>query len=66
MLKSLCGYEYITNVMLGGIEFFLIEIILAMFKKDRKKVIVSFKNHFFPGYIFNCWVYVSINGTFNT
>ena len=49
MLKSLCGYEYITNVMLGGIEFFLIEIILAMFKKDRKKLLSLLKTTFFLG-----------------
>lgn len=49
MIKSLCGYEYITTVMLGGIEFFLIEIILAMFSKDKKKLLSYLKNTFFLG-----------------
>ena len=36
-LKCLCGYEYISSVMLGGIAFLLVELLLAITEKDKAK-----------------------------
>lgn len=37
LVKCLCGYEYITTIMLGMISFLLVDLIVAFVKKDRKK-----------------------------
>lgn len=49
MIKCLCGYEYITTVMLGSIAFLLVELAAAVSeqKKDRTKLLV--RTIFFMG-----------------
>ena len=49
MGKSLCGYEYITNVMLGGIVFFLLDFIKAVSEKDRERGALIFCTVFWFG-----------------
>ena len=45
-VKSLCGYEYITTVMLGLIAFPVIDWIVAVIKKDKKRALVLLKTIF--------------------
>lgn len=47
--KCLCGYEYITTIMMGAISFLLVDLIQAVFKKDRKKGIILFRTIFIIG-----------------
>lgn len=37
LLKCLCGYEYISTIMMGLISFLLVDFILALFKKDKER-----------------------------
>ena len=48
-VKSLCGYEYITTVMLGLIAFPVIDWIVAVIKKDKKRALVLLKTIFIMG-----------------
>lgn len=41
--KCLCGYEYITVVMMGLISFLLADLINALVKKDNKKAKLIFR-----------------------
>jgi len=43
MIKSLCGYEFITAVMLGLITFVLVDLLDAIIKKDKKKAFLVFR-----------------------
>lgn len=43
LIKSLCGYEYLTTIMLGMIGFLLVDMIMAFAKKDTKKGKMVFK-----------------------
>ena len=49
LIKSLCGYEYITVVMMSLISFLLVELIKALAEKDRKEVGLYFKTTLFTG-----------------
>ncbi len=41
--KALCGYEYITAVMLGLISFLLIDFGTAVIRRNRKRIILLFR-----------------------
>jgi hypothetical protein len=47
--KSLCGYEYITNVMLGGITFFVLDFVNAVREKDKERGKLIFCTTFWFG-----------------
>ena len=47
LIKSLCGYEYITTVMLGAISFLLIDLLIALYHKDKAKSQLIFRTVFF-------------------
>lgn len=49
MLKSLCGYEYMSTVMMGLVAFPVIEMLMAFVHKDRKTGWLFFKMVFFLG-----------------
>ena len=49
MLKSLCGYEYMSSVMLGLIAFPLVDFGMAVVHKDKKKSIVLLRTIFILG-----------------
>lgn len=36
LIKSLCGYEYISVIMMGAIAFLLVDLVKAIFEKQRK------------------------------
>jgi hypothetical protein len=49
-IKSACGYEYITTVMLGGIVFLLTDLTKALIEhKDKQKIRRLFGTTFFMG-----------------
>lgn len=41
--KCLCGYEYISAVMMGLVSFVVIDLLLAVVKKDKQKTKLLFK-----------------------
>ncbi|MCQ2515581.1 MAG: hypothetical protein MJ094_01800 [Saccharofermentans sp.] len=43
MIKSLCGYEFITAVMLGLISFILVDLFKALFQGDKKSALLIFR-----------------------
>lgn len=43
LIKCLCGYEYITTIMLGLIAYPLVELLTAITKKDKNKASLLFK-----------------------
>jgi len=47
--KSLCGYEYISVVMMGLIAFILMELLLAIVKKDKQRTKLLFGTTFILG-----------------
>ena len=49
MIKCLCGYEYITTVMLGAIAFPAAEFFTAIAVRDRKRSRLLFRTIFFLG-----------------
>lgn len=49
MVKSLCGYEYLSSVMLGLIAFPLVEFLIAFIDRDVKKAKEYFRINFFFG-----------------
>ncbi|MCI9134227.1 MAG: hypothetical protein HFI31_08580 [Lachnospiraceae bacterium] len=49
MGKSLCGYEYITNVMLGGIVFLILDYIQAVLERDKQKGTLLLRTTFWFG-----------------
>lgn len=51
LIKCLCGYEYISNVMMGLIAFLLVDFIETLFKEDRAKKILLFKTIFTMGIV---------------
>jgi hypothetical protein len=49
-VKSACGYEYISTVMLGGIVFLLADLTCALMEhKDKRKIKRLFSTTFFIG-----------------
>ena len=49
MIKSLCGYEYITTVMMGAIAFMLVDFSMAVVSQDKKRSILLFQTIFILG-----------------
>ena len=47
--KCICGYEYITLVMLGLISFTTVDLVLAIIAKDKSKAKKLFKTTFVLG-----------------
>ena len=47
--KSLCGYEYITTIMLGLIAFLLADWILALVRRDKQQSWLLFRTIFMLG-----------------
>ncbi len=43
LIKSLCGYEYITAVMLGSILFITVDLFTALAKKQKKTALLLFR-----------------------
>lgn len=43
LIKSLCGYEYVSTIMMGIIQFLLVDLLLALMEKERKKSAVLFR-----------------------
>lgn len=48
-IKSLCGYEYITTIMLGLIVFLCVDLICAFINKDFEKMKLLFRTIFLLG-----------------
>jgi hypothetical protein len=49
-IKSACGYEYITTVMLGGVVFLFADLTKALIEhKDKKRILRLFGTTFFMG-----------------
>lgn len=49
MVKCLCGYEYISSVMLGAILFLLVDLASAAAERDRDKEKLLVRTIFFMG-----------------
>ena len=49
MIKCLCGYEYVTTVMLGGILFLLADLVEALQERNRQHVRSVFLTILFMG-----------------
>lgn len=49
LIKCLCGYEYITTIMLAGIQFLIVDFCKAYFDKDEQKMKLLFKTIFILG-----------------
>lgn len=47
--KSLCGYEYMTTVMLGLISFLLVDLIVEWCKGDKNRAKLLFRTTFIVG-----------------
>ena len=43
LLKCLCGYEYISTIMMSLIAFLLVDLILALMKNDRTAAALYFR-----------------------
>ena len=48
-IKSLCGYEYITTVMIGLISFLLVDWMMAFVEKDKSRIKLIFGTIFIMG-----------------
>lgn len=51
LVKCLCGYEYITVIMLAEIAFPLIDLFMCLFERDKKKALLIFKTIFIMGVV---------------
>lgn len=49
MIKCLCGYEYVTSVMLGGILFLLADLVEALRERNRQLIRSVFLTILFMG-----------------
>mgnify|MGYP000853704975 CR=1 FL=1 len=49
LIKCLCGYEYISAVMMGLITFLLVDLINAILSKNKEKSILIFRTTFVMG-----------------
>lgn len=49
MIKCLCGYEYISVVMMGLIQFLLVDLILAVVSKNKEHIRLLFRTIFILG-----------------
>lgn len=43
LVKCLCGYEYVSVIMLGMISFLLVDFLLAIIKKDKNSIRLLFR-----------------------
>lgn len=43
MVKSLCGYEYISVVMMGLLPFLIVDFVNVLIKRDRKQMVLLFR-----------------------
>lgn len=50
-VKCLCGYEYISSIMLGLIAFLLIDLLIALAAKQKKKLLLLFRTILIIGVI---------------
>lgn len=50
-VKCLCGYEYISAIMMGLISFLLVDFILTIVQKDRERGKLLFRTIFILGVI---------------
>lgn len=49
LIKSLCGYEYITTIMLASVSILLVDLMQAAARRDKKMVYLLFKTVFCVG-----------------
>ena len=49
--KCLCGYEYISVIMMGLVAFMVVDLLLAIIKRDNKKMRLLFKSTFVIGVV---------------
>lgn len=49
VVKCLCGYEYISTIMLGMISFLLVDLVKAFMNKDKRSFILLFRTTFMVG-----------------
>jgi len=50
-VKCLCGYEYISTIMIGLIAFLFIDLVKAVIDKNREKSFLIFKTIFIVGIV---------------
>ena len=71
MIKSLCGYEYISTIMMGLISFLLIDLSVSVMKKDRQKAVSLSRTVFIigcaalAGFVTAVCIHASIRGDGN-
>ena len=51
LIKCLCGYEYITVIMLAEVAFPLIDLFVSLIEKDKKKSVLIFRTIFVMGVV---------------
>ena len=51
LVKCLCGYEYISTIMMGLITFLLADFIQSLISKDKEKGILIFRTTFIIGLV---------------
>ena len=49
LIKCLCGYEYISTIMMGLITFLLADLLQSLISKDKEKTILIFRTTFIIG-----------------
>lgn len=49
LLKCLCGYEYISTIMMGLIQFLLVDMILAAVNGEQQKTMLLLRTIFWVG-----------------
>lgn len=42
-IKSLCGYEYVSTIMVGSVQFLFVDLVLACRQKERTKAVILLK-----------------------
>ena len=50
-MKCLCGYEYISSIMMGLISFMLVDFIAAITKRDKEKAKLLFRTIVIIGFV---------------
>ncbi len=67
-IKSLCGYEYMTTIMLGLVVFLLADFIRACFKKDKlmvkslAKTILAISFFAIAGFVLTIYMHAILRG----
>lgn len=70
-VKCLCGYEYISVVMMGGIVFLLVDIVLYVFQKNKMLAALGIRTLLFlgfaalAGFITAIFIHASLRGEGN-